>query len=90
MSSKFRPVDFVALRRSSAPQAAPRLRSPEDRLSPLTQKYILGIAGVAGYGFPVEGEIVVYVKTMAAVRQLPRMLDGMRVRAEVTGGISAL
>lgn len=50
---------------------------------------LLELEGVEGFGWMGEDEAVVYVRSESVRPRIPARIDGLRLRCEVTGSISA-
>lgn len=90
MSTKFLAFDPRALQDSSLGRQ-PGLENELVRdLSAIARDRLLDISGVVGYGFVGDDELVVYVDLDKAISQLPKMIEGLKVRVERTGTIKSL
>ncbi|MEB1100767.1 hypothetical protein VDR81_14490 [Xanthomonas campestris pv. campestris] len=90
MSSKFLPVDPNVLTQSLLRRQPIAKNAASQSLSQNARDRLLAISGVSGYGFSGDNELVVYVEADRAIGQLPKKIDGLKVKAELTGAIKAL
>lgn len=84
--STYKPVNIGELNHEPVSHAQPS--SAQRRLPDDEHKKLFAIAGVVGYGFSNDDEIVVYVREGSDQKDIPPHVGGLAVRTEIVGAVT--